>query len=402
MSRKIFSLRSALAVLVLTLGASYAWPATEKVLYSFAGGSDGQFPNSGVVFDKTGNLYGTTEQGQNGAVIFELSPGSNGSWTETVLHTFSDNAEGDSPSGPLIFDSAGNIYGVCSGGGQHSDGVVYELSPVSGGGWSYNVIYNFGSREDDGGGPATGVIIDSAGNLYGTTYGGGDHGQGTVFKLSPDADGVWTESILHSFPANAGDGQYPSSGLVEDTSGNLYGTTNFGAKGGVAYRVAESQGVWAETVIHNFYNKTDGSNPSGGLVLDQLGNLYGATLFGPLGQTSTCWNDSGCGTIFRISPGSNGGWAESLLYKFPRLASVGALLRDSSGNLYGTEQSGDSVFELSPSSGGVWTELQICQFGGAGRSLPRGGLTFDGVGNLYGTTFGGGADGAGVVYEIIP
>ena len=389
---------SSLAFMAL---ASIASAATEKVLYSFTGGSDGQFPNSGLVFDKSGNLFGTTESGSTGSVVFELSPNSTGGWTETVIHTFSQNTEGYSPNGPLAFDTDGNLYGTTSNGGLYSAGVVYELSPVSGGGWTYTVIHNFGANNRDGAAP-TGMTVDSAGNLYGTTYGGGVNGGGIAYQLSPSA-GLWTQSILHSFPSNSKDGSNPSTPLALDAGGNLYGATRFGGNTGTVFKLTLSSGVWGETVIHRFSGRADGIDPSGRLVVDASGAVYGATLEGPLQRTTTCTPNVGCGTVFKLIDVPSTGWSEALRYDLPRIGGIVGVAIDGSDNVYATEEFGDRILELSPNSQGGWAAKAIYTFtGGNDGKLPTGSLVFDSASDLYGTTFGGGVYGAGVVFEITP
>jgi uncharacterized repeat protein (TIGR03803 family) len=405
MSEKIISQRMVSVLVAMVLAASGAFAGTEKVLYSFTGGTDGQFPNSGVVFDQSGNLFGTTSSGGTGGyggVVFELSPDGSGGWTETVLHTFGQNGitDGYSASGSLVFDKAGNLYGTTTNGGLHSAGVVYELSPVTGGGWTYSVIHNFGVSKNDGGAP-TGVTIDSVGSLYGTTYSGGAHGGGVAYQLIPGTGGVWAQSILHSFPSNSSDGSNPSTALVFDAVGNLYGATRFGGNTGTVFKLSHSGGVWGETVIHRFSGKQDGIDPSGTLVLDAGGDVFGTTLEGPMGHTSTCGPNFGCGTVFELTPASQG-WTEVLPYVFPRLSGVAGLTIDSVGNLYATEWVGNRIMELSPIGGG-WSPRSLYSFtGGTDGKAPRGTIVFDGSGNLYGATQGGGQYGAGVVFEITP
>jgi uncharacterized repeat protein (TIGR03803 family) len=261
------------------------------VLYSFCSWTnctDGRQPQAGLIFDAAGNLYGTTAFGgyyglQTGyGTLFELTPAGGGSWTEQVVHNFNhDFTDGDEPYAGLIVDAAGNLYGTTSGGGTIGYGTVFELTPTGGGTWT-EVLHSFGDGTD-GLYPWAGLIFDAAGNLYGTTSEGGTYDGGTVFELTPAAGGGWTEKVLHSF-GNGNDGAYPHyAGLIFDAAGNLYGTTSGGGTygGGTVFELTPAGGgSWTETVLHSFGNGTDGAEPYAGLVFDAVGNLYGTTLGG--------------------------------------------------------------------------------------------------------------------------
>src|SRR5208283_264853 len=200
----------------------------------FTGGSDGSHPGMGVIFDAAGNLYGTTRDGgaYGDGVVFELTPNSNGTWTESVLHSFSGGKDGSNPVGALIFDQAGNLYGATYSGGAHGDGTIFKLTPASGGKWTKDVIHEFkGEKGGDGSQPYAGVVFDTAGNLYGTTYDGGagscdyqGDGCGTVFELMPNSKGGWTEQILHRFNSYAASS--PVGAVLLDAAGNLYAATS--------------------------------------------------------------------------------------------------------------------------------------------------------------------------------
>ena len=318
----------------------------EKVLYEFTGGSDGDTPQSKVVFDNAGNLYSTTHYGGVGGLgfgtVFKLSP-NNGVWNETVIHTFTDTAGGDgsTPSGGLIFDASGNLYGTTSGGGTYKSGTVFKLTP-SGNAWTETILYNFAGKPD-GAGPVGDLIFDGAGNLYGTTASGGSNanhntsGDGTAFQLSPNLDGTWTEKVLHSFGAG-GDGANPLAGLAADASGNLYGTTLYGGTTpngghGTVFQLAFSNGTWAESVISSFTVSGGGNFPQSPLTVGRSGNLYGAANGGS-GHN---------GVIYQLSL-ANGVWTHQPYYTFPNVASgvhpTGNLLIDGAGNFYGTTVSG--------------------------------------------------------------
>jgi uncharacterized repeat protein (TIGR03803 family) len=336
---------------------------TEQVLYSFCHDffcTDGEAPYAGLIFDAAGNLYGTTELGGTNitGTVFELTPAAGGGWTEQVLYNFQHNGtDGYHPEAGLIFDAAGNLYGMTAGGGTHDVGTVFELTPTAGGGWAETVLHTFGNGAD-GVYPAGDLIFDAAGNLYGMTYDGGDYDSGTVFELTPTAGVGWTETVLHSFNNNGTDGIKPPAGLIFDAAGNLYGTTRYGGTygyGTVFELTPTAGGGWTETVLHSFGNGTDGTSPYASLIFDAAGNLYGTTLddgyFG-------CPGDTHCGTVFELTPAAGGGWTEKVLHSFSNSPDgadpfLAGLIFDAAGNLYGTTSGGGTygggtVFELSP------------------------------------------------------
>jgi uncharacterized repeat protein (TIGR03803 family) len=291
------------------------WQKT--TLYNFVGGSnDGGQPDSGVVFDKAGNLYGTTVQGGAGCgTVFKLSPASGGRWDETMIHSFSGTGgnDGCEPIAGVIVDKDGNVFGTVPNGGANGDGMVFELTN-SGGVWRETVLHNFGFGIDDGGSPWSALVMDSTGNLYGTTQMGGASGVGTVFKLS-QLGGVWSENVIYSFGFSGG--YYPSSAVVFDKAGNLYGTASYGGSGtvcspscGVVYELKHSTNGWSERVVYNFLGGTDGSYPVAGVTIAG-GGLYGTTSFGGGGPCSIN-GLTGCGTIFSLKQ-SSGKWAERVL-----------------------------------------------------------------------------------------
>ena len=276
-------------------------PWVENVLYSFTGGADGANPAiGGVIFDQAGNLYGTTAFGGTYGlgVVFELSPSGN-SWTQTVLYSFTGGNDGISPYGGLVFDKAGNLYGTTAyGGGAGCGGTgcgtIYKLTH-SGGGWSEQVIYSF-QGGNDGAQPEAGLIVDPSGNLYGGTYYGGALGGGTVYELAPSG-GSWTFNVLHNF---YGTQWGLASRLTMDPAGNLYGTTQFGGANGDGnvFELTPSAGSWTYTDLHDFTYGSDGGTPVGPVIVDASGNLYG-TAFG--GGANTC-GGYGCGVVFEITP----------------------------------------------------------------------------------------------------
>lgn len=277
---------------------SFLCPWRETVLYRFSGGSDGANPNSEVVLDNAGNLYGTTVYGGNGqcnnlgcGVVYELTP-SNGGWTESVIHNFAAGTDGALPLAGLIFDQAGSLYGAAAAGGSAGAGIIYELTP-SGGGWTETILHTF--QGSDGSFPPATLIADQAGNFYGVTADGGSAGGGTVFELSPT--GNWTFTLLYSFPSSSD----PQASLVLDSSGNLYGTTYLGGvnKIGTVFKLSRSNGGWTETDLHVFGGVGDGAFPMSSLSFDANGNLYGTASDGG-GFLGIC--DQGCGTVFEITP----------------------------------------------------------------------------------------------------
>src|ERR1019366_3869042 len=205
----------------LTPGADGSW--IEKVLYSFRNYPDGSLPGC-LIIDAAGNLYGTTWQGgaNNVGTVFELTSGPGGSWTEKLLHSFGNYPDGSGPNSSLVFDAAGNLYGTTYNGGQNGMGTVFELTPDGSGGWTERVLHHFTNA--DGAVPYAGLTFDGAGNLYGTTSLGGSDNNGTVFELTPTVGGSWTETVLHSFRSDGADGSQPVAGLVL-VAGNLSGTT---------------------------------------------------------------------------------------------------------------------------------------------------------------------------------
>jgi uncharacterized repeat protein (TIGR03803 family) len=315
-------------------------------------------PSGGVIMDSPGNLYGTTQFGGGTfGAVFKLSPTPAGGYTESDLHDFSGTtADGGEPAGDLLMDSAGNLYGTTSLGGSYQAGTVFNLSPKPGGGYSYSILYSFTGTTVDGGQPNGGLIMDSAGNLYGTTMtaaippGGNinDQGFGTVFKLAPAAGGSYTETTLHVFTGF--DGVTPAAGLIMDSAGNLYGTTRLGSGNpGIGYGLVfklspDVNSVYTESILYSFTGGSDGGGPLAALVMDSVGNLYGTASFGG-GGTANCSN--GCGTIFKLTPTSNGNYTESTLYTFAGGSGGGgpaaSLIMDAAGNLYGTTFSGNGI-----------------------------------------------------------
>ncbi|MGC2109399.1 MAG: choice-of-anchor tandem repeat GloVer-containing protein [Candidatus Korobacteraceae bacterium] len=403
----------ALAICTVTLLVTSAWGGTESVPYSFnPRGRDGAFPQASLIGDAHGNFYGATSEGgsDNVGTVFALTPNGSGGWTEKVLHNFANNGtDGTFPYAGLIFDAAGNLYGTTSEGGDYNEGTVFKMMPNGSGGWTEKKLHNFGINGTDGMYPYAGLIFDKNGILYGTTYYGGDSGLGTVFEMTPNGSGGWTEKKLHNFNPYNGDGYEPYAGLIFDAAGNLYGTTGYGGdynEGTVFEMAPNGSGGWTEKKLHNFNNDgTDGTQPYAGLILDGGGNLYGTTYTG---------GDYGVGTVFEVSPDGSGGWTEKKLHNFGLYGTDGtspnaSLIFDAAGNLYGTTYLGGihgwgTVFEMMPKQGGGWTELVLHSFNLAGTAAanPLASLLIDTAGNLYGTTLNGGLHSVGTVFEMKP
>ena len=383
------------------------------------------------------------------AVILALAPTASAEWKEKVLYSFQGGTDGSTPAGGVVFDAAGNLYGATTNGGSSSCrgpfqcGIVYQLKPPAKNGdpWTETVLYVFkGSDSNDGASPFGGLIMDVAGNLYGTTgYDGtgnctlgGRVGCGTVFELSPPGQkgGAWTESVIYNFQGNT-DGQLPIGDLVFDKQGNLYGATQYGGGHGscnpsfykhcgTVFELSPPKtkgGKWTEKILHGFRGGTDGANPNGGLVLDSKAAIYGTTQIGGF----NCPHNSGqgCGTAFQLSPPAKkiGEWKEKILHRFKGSDDCeipnGGLVLDAKGLLYGTAvaggyPSGDgAVFELRPplKIGQPWAETLLHTFVDAGDpngAHPMAGLTIDPRGVLYGTASGGGTAGDGTVFRLKP
>ena len=394
--------------LILAPGASAA--SNYKVLYRFTGGADGAQPEDALVFDASGNLYGTALGGGccGSGTVFELTPNSDGTWTQSVLYSFTGGSDGGSPASAVIFDASGNLYGTSVEGGDYGYGTVYKLTPNSDGGWTESVLYSF-TGGSDGGDPTSGLTFDTNGNLFGTTWQDGAYGHGVVFKLAANSDGSWTENTLHSFKGGK-DGGTPDRGhLIFDAAGNLYGATAGwygGASNGTVFELTpNSDGTWTESVLHSFKGGKDGAAAEGTLVFDPAGSLYGTTYTG---------GAYGNGAVFKLTLGSDGKWKKNVLHPF-KGGKVGAnpfggVVFDAAGNLYGPTYNGGggpcsscgTVFKLIPNPHGGWYERVPHQFEGSKNGLnPWGGVVLDATGNLYGTTVNGGINGNGVVFEIM-
>jgi uncharacterized repeat protein (TIGR03803 family) len=400
--------RSAALTQAIVLAASFflspgAWGGTKyKVLHNFGGANDGLGPSGALLLDHSGNLYGVTGggPGQYGyGVAFELMPQTNGKWKEAILHPF---AEGDgSPWDALIRDNAGNLYGTTVAGGG-----VFELSPVPTG-WSFSMLYSHGA------GP--GLLMGNIGNLYGA-IGGGFYG--AIGELSPGSSG-WNYTELYSFCSQqrCADGYNLASPPIWDGKGNLYGATVEGGNGppkcrvfgecGVIFKMTPKRyGTWTYHVLHRFASfPTDGESPNGGLVMDASGSLYGVTVYGGAYKQ---------GIVFKLTF-AGGRWKETTLYDFPNCADgcypAGTPVFDKAGNLYATASGGlgdcggytcGVVFKMTPQSNGTWKHSVVYKLHGTdGNFLPYG-VIVDSKGNIFGTTSAGGTYNSGVAFEITP
>jgi len=311
------------------------------VLYGFAGGTDGATPYAEVTFDASGDLYGTTYSGGafSAGTVFELVPSSGGTWTESVLYSFTGGSDGANPYGGLIFDPSGNLYGTSFYGGASGVGVVYKLTPNSDGTWTESVLHTFTGGQD-GGNPNIGnLTFDPAGNLFGTTRYGGGSGAGVVYKLTPNSDGTWTESVLYTFTGGQ-DGAYPSGTLIFGPAGRLFGNANNGGVGlGNVFKLTlGAKGKWYEHVLYVFQGNQDGAYPGGGVVRDTAGNLYGTTSAG-------INTHGGDGQLFKLVRHPRGGWSKQVPHYFEGPPRDGAdswapVVFDAAGNLYGTAEDG--------------------------------------------------------------
>jgi uncharacterized repeat protein (TIGR03803 family) len=411
------------SLLLVFLPCAHAQP--ETVLYNFCSQPncvDGENPASGLTRDGAGNFYGTTQLGgaNTYGTVYELSPNKTGGYNETVLYSFcslQNCTDGSSPYSYVTFDGRGNLYGTTYYGGGFASGpysgygLVFELSPKppggcpsgsnNGNGWCETVLYSFKSMPD-GAFPFAGLTFDPSGNLYGTTYGGGS-GVGTVYELSPNRSGGWSEQVIY------GKGGY--AGLTIDGAGNLYGADDDGR--GHVFKLSPNGSGWNATVLHTFTaQRTDGSIPQGTPVLDSAGNVYGTTFKG--GATR------GMGTVWKLTLGPSGEYTEAVLHSF--VWSAGAnpkagVVLDSSGNIYSMTAYGTfktpcydgcgTVFEL-VNNGSAYEWTMVWGFDATDGGNPIGALILAG-GNLYGTTYGGGksshcpgADGCGVAIEVNP
>jgi len=392
-----------LAVFATAVLLSTAHAQTLTVLHTFTDGADGYEPFAGVTLDQQGRIYGTTYSGgSHGAgVVFRLVRGGQG-WTLSPIYSFgSQDHDGSAPYSRVVFGPGGLLYGTTLYGGAENSGTVFSLQPPATAcknalcPWTETILYSF-SGGADGAGPQFGdLVFDQAGNIYGTTSAGGSSGGGVVFKLARSGGG-WNESVLWNFTSGS-DGSYPIGGLIFDNAGNLYGATTFGGSGGYGtlYELSPTQSGWSETTLYAFTGEIGAG--AGGLVMDAHGNLFGIT-----GGLS-----GGLSGAYELSP-QNGSWSFHVLKNFggEYVGAVAGLIFDSHGNLYGAlptvgnDFTGE-IFRLTP-SGNQWLYSSFYTFNGSSSGVPLGSVTFDASGNMYGTGLDGGSDYNGTVWEITP
>ncbi len=417
-------------LLILLVTAIATQAQTFSVLHSFTGGADGANPAAGLTLDRAGNLYGTAAQGGNTpsncgtmrgcGTVFKIGRSGTG-WITTPLFKFS-GSDGLSPLGRVVFGPDGTLYGTTYNGQVEgcSCGNVFNLKPTPTppqtpfSPWLETVIHQFSAYPGEGAFPKGDVAFDSAGNLYGTTQNGGDWnlcsgglGCGAVYELTPSG-GSWTENVIYDFTEGA---YYPVSGVVLDSSGNLYATASEGNfNNGAVIELTPSGSGWTANTLYSFTGSTNGENPEASLIFNQAGNLYGTTAYGGYGNG---------GTVLELTLSSSG-WTLNTLFDLAGTSTGGpyaSLVMDLAGNLYGTTKSDGaygqgSVFKLTHGSGG-WTYTSLHDFtGGSDGGNPFGGVVLDSNGNLYGTTYAGGSTGAhcdasyayqcGVAFEISP
>jgi len=387
-------------VLAITFAVTAIAPAqaqTYQVLYTFTGGTDGANPVGTLVRDGGGNLYGTTYTGglatgcgpgTGCGTVFRFTPSTG---KLKVLYTFTGGNDGGNPITALVRDSAGNLYGSADWGGQYFSGVAY-LVPKTGG---QSILHAFQGGPNDGSGHISALTRDSAGNLYGTAEVGGANGVGAVFEITGGS-----EKLLYSFLHSSSDGGAPWGGVVRDSAGNLYGTTEGGGANSVGTAFKLTAGG-AESWLYSFPGTPGQQIAFAGVIRDGAGNLYGTTFNGGAFGSN--------GTVYKLN---KTGTATTFLFSFNQTDGgepYGPLVRDKAGNLYGTTTMGGanasgSVFKIDTSG----NETILHSFGGSDGADPFAGLILDSAGNLYGVARDGGGSkacangGCGVIFKITP
>jgi uncharacterized repeat protein (TIGR03803 family) len=400
----------ALLMTVFALSAQIANAQSFQVIHNFTGAGDGAAPRSGLTMDAGGNFYGTTSAGgtANLGTAYRLKRAGSG-WTLSPLFIFTGNDSGGTPYGRLTIAADGTLYGTTTIGGNENGGchplgcgIIFCLTPPPTPPhsaltlWNQTSIVRFGQAQ--GKAPMGDLIFDPSGNIFGATPSGGrNQYYGAIYQVTHSSGG-WAVSVLYNADDEDPAGYFPHSGVVLD-NGNLYGDFSDGGplQSGTFFELSPNGTGWTEQTIHDFDPAVDGSFPVGGLVRDSSGNYFGTTSSGGVGNG---------GTVFELAR-VNGGWTFSVLYSF---SSAGqncgpsdTLSMDAAGTLYGTTRCGGqsangSVFKLTPSNGG-WTFTSLHDFGGPDGAAPNR-VVLDAGGNLFGTTYAGGATGSGVIFEI--
>lgn len=396
-----YSIVAAAVVLAGVIVPVSARATTFTVLHTFTGGSDGAGPLAGVTIDRMGNLYGTAQNGGAAGygTAFKLKHSSAG-WKFSVLYTFASGNDGADPEARVMPGPGGRLYGTTAQGGG-GGGTVFDLTGATKRGAAHKerALFRF-TNSGNGYQPSSGdLTFDAAGNIYGTTSSGGAYSSGTVFELM-HRNGVWNENVLYTF-GSVGDGAVPVAGVIFDGAGNLYGTTSGGGTNGqgTVFQLVRSASGWSEHILYNFQAQNDGEVPYASLTFDGAGNLYGAATDGGV---------NGGGTIFELVRGASS-WSFQTLYSVAGWGISGPFrtpVVDAGGNVYGTTHcdganSAGSVFELTH-MGSVWTYNALYDFtGGSDGGFVFANPVFDAHGNIYGTTQIGGS-GNGVVWEVSP
>jgi uncharacterized repeat protein (TIGR03803 family) len=420
----VFTAAFALLPCFVTVGDAQPAAPAFSALYTFAvPHTDGALVEGPLAMGTDGALYGTAEDGgaMGYGTVFKLTPPqeTGGSWQHTTLYSFAGGTDGAGPGSGVIFSPNGYLYGTTMQGGAPGFGTVFQLQPPTAPGdpWTEQVIYGFMGGAD-GAAPYAGLAVSKDGTLYGATYEnyGGDtcnlYGCGTVFQLSPPSTvgGVWTESVIYSF--SGPDGTNPYAALSIGSDGALYGTTRYGGAGyGTVFQLSPptvADGAWTETVLHNFAGAPDGSEPAGALLISANGTLYGTAATGGDPNTEA-------GIAFTLSPPavSGGTWTETIIYTFGGVNGArpsGPLTPGAGGILYGTTAHGGAnrigtVYELSRSASGGWTETVLNGLSSGEGSFATGGVIVGPNGVLYGAATDGpiaSPRGYGVVFEIVP
>jgi uncharacterized repeat protein (TIGR03803 family) len=398
-----------LAVLFAVAASALGWLTpraqgqTEKIIYSFAGANDGYIPEGGVIVDAKGNLYGITEFGgpNGGGTVFGLSP-TGDTWTKTILYSFTFiYPDVFLPTSNLVLDANGNLYGMAPSGGANGAGGIFELSPGSNGTWTEKVIYSFTGGTDTVS-FQSGLTMDSGINFYGYLNGtvstNGTSSSGGIFELENQSNGTWTEKILHTF-SGGDDGSAPYAGkLTLDSLGNIFGMAGGGSHDyGIAFQLVRgAAGSWTEKILHVYKGGADGSYGYGGpMVIDAASHIFGTSSWGViefLAGTNGTWTEK---ILHSFTGGSDGAYPDA------------GLTLGTSGKLYGTTNQGGAhygtVFELIPGPNGTWSERILHRFtpnSGDGFYPAVSTVSVDAQGNVYGTVSSGGLSNNGIVYEV--